>query len=77
MSVFIDVVFSPGATANHDEYHVFARVGSVESGNAALLCIWSDKDAATTFARYLSKTTANYGQHPDGPTGWIPPIPFV
>lgn len=67
--VLFDVVTLPEG----DEFGVYARVGD----DAALLAVFSTKAAATAFAVYQAKTSANYGAHPDGPSGWLPPVPFV
>lgn len=67
--MLFDVVTLP----EEGEFGVYARVGD----DAALLAVFSTKEAATAFARYQCATTANYGAHPDGPSGWLPPVPFV
>lgn len=69
MTVQFDVVTLPEG----EEFGVYARVNE----DAALLAVFSTKEAATAFAVYQAKTPANYGVHPDGAGGWVPPVPFV
>lgn len=67
--VTFDVVDLPEG----DEFGVYACVGT----DAALLAVFSTKEAATAFALYSCKTPQNYGKHPDGADGFRPPVAFV
>lgn len=55
------------------EYGVYARVGETDAG---LVAVYQSKDAATALAKHLAGSKANYGKHCDGPSGWVPNVPF-
>lgn len=56
------------------EYGVYARVsGETEAG---LMAVYQSKEGATALAKHLAGSKANYGTHCDGPTGWVPNVPF-
>jgi hypothetical protein len=67
------VLFDVVETLETEEFSVYARVDK----DAALLAVWSTKEAATAFALYQCKTPQNYGNHPDGADGFRPPVAFV